>query len=99
MFNLAVHIFNDDAMMQSTEILQGRLKQLILNKLVAKKARKATAAEEEKTTSKRQRRKKPKMRITQSFHRGELPLRAVALPHLLLPFHPRTPTHRNQKDM
>ena len=44
--NLAVHMFNDNAMMHFRKILQRREKQLTLDTYLANKARKATAEEE-----------------------------------------------------
>ena len=61
--NMAVHIINDNAMMHLRKILQRRQKQPTLDKLLAKKARKASAEEEESTASKKQRRENTPSRI------------------------------------
>ena len=71
--NRAVHINNDNAVMHLRKKFQCRQKKLILDKFLAKKARKATAEEEESTASMRQRREKTQKRtITQYFHGGSL---------------------------
>ena len=53
--NRAVHIFSHYAMMHFRSILKRKQKQLTLDKLLAKKARKATTEKEESTVSKRRR--------------------------------------------
>ena len=63
--------------MHFRKISQCRLKQLTLNKLLVKKARKATAEEEESTASKRQRREKRQMENYQVFLWKGTPLKKV----------------------
>ena len=60
-----MHIFNDNAMMHYTKILQIRQKQLTLDKFLVKKAWTATAEEEESKGSTRHGREK--------MSKGELP--------------------------
>ena len=50
--NRAVQIFNENATMHFIKILQCRQKQLTLDKLLVKKAKKTTAEEEQSTASK-----------------------------------------------
>ena len=63
--NMSRHIFYDIPVMHFRKILKRRRRQLTVDKLLAKKARKAIAAEEQSTASRRQRRE-----ITP---KGELP--------------------------
>ena len=67
------HIFNDNAMMHFRKSLQRRQKQLTLDKVLAKKAWKATAEEEESTARKGKRREKRQKDNHPVFYGKRLP--------------------------
>ena len=71
--NRAVHIFNDNAMMQFRKILPCRQTQLTLEKFLVKEDMKTTSEEEESTVSKRQRREKRQKESYPAFTERDSP--------------------------